>query len=148
MSDGQDGPDARIWGSMDYDPTLDQLVVFGGHDDQELGNRNDLWTYDIGTGKWDELKKGDKPNQPANGFCDFPSGFTDIDFDSPERRNAFASGFSDEGELFVFGGKTDCGIINDVWSLSLGSQTWSNRVTASAGQSCERANQACSSLCF
>ena len=148
MSGGSDGPEGRIWPSLTYDPVLDQLVMFAGHDDQELGNHNELWSFDIGTSQWDRLKKGDTPNQPAGGFCDFPAEFTNVDLESPERRNGFASALTDAGELFVFGGKTDCGLINDVWSLDIAAGEWSNRVRASAGESCERANAACDALCF
>ena len=52
-----------------------------------------------------------------------------------------------DGEMLIFGGKTDCGLVNDVWSYTLGSG-WSELSPATSGQACLRANQNCSSLCF
>lgn len=148
LSDGRDGPEGRIWPVLVHDSALGRLVMFAGHDDQELGNHNELWAFDLGSKAWDRVRKGDTPNEPAAGFCDFPAGFTDIDLESPERRNAFASALSPAGDLYVFGGKTDCGLINDVWSLSLANDAWTSRIRATAGESCERAYEECASLCF
>ncbi len=148
LAAGGDGPEGRIWPALAHDAALGRLVMFAGHDDQELGNHNELWTFDLGTKAWDRVRKGDVADSPANGQCDFPADFTKIDLESPERRNAFASALSPAGELFVFGGKTDCGLVNDVWSLDAAGTTWTNRIRATAGESCPRAYEDCSSLCF
>ncbi len=146
LSDGAEGPEGRIWPALAHDAALGRLVMFGGHDDQELGNHNELWAFDLGTKAWDRVHKGDTANAPANGQCDFPEDFTNIDLESPERRNGFAYALSPAGDLYVFGGKTDCGLINDMWALT--GDTWTSRVRATAGESCQRAYEDCSSLCF
>jgi hypothetical protein len=50
--------------------------------------------------------------------------------------------------LMVFGGKTDCGLINDVWQFDLASNAWTELSAASAGESCVRTSANCSEHCF
>ncbi len=146
VSSGSDGPEGRIWASLHWDPVGGGLVMFAGHDDQALGNHNELWAFDLGTGAWERVREGDTLDAGGNGFCDFPADFTHVDLESPERRNAFASAMTPAGELWVFGGKTDCGIINDAWSWA--GEAWTLRSRATFGESCVRANAACDALCF
>ena len=56
-----------------------------------------------------------------------------------------------DDELFIFGVKTDCGQVNDLWSWDLEDQTWTERSDATFGEICVRtfANpESCESLCF
>lgn len=140
-------PRVRFWSNLEWDADGKRLLMFGGHDNTDLGNSNDLWAYSPSGDAWTQLIEGDTPNLPANGVCDFPPDFTNVDVASPERRNAAASAFGG-GELFVFGGKTDCGVINDVWSYSTGSGAWTNRSSATTGESCLRSSASCTGLCF
>lgn len=144
---GTGAPDNRIWANLVHDPATDRLLLWAGHDDQELGNTNQLWAFDLAANTWDRLEKGDTYANAANGFCDFPADFTDPDLEAPERRYAGAAALA-EGELIVFGGKTDCGIINDVWAWEVGSAAWTERSPATAGEICLRAFAECESLCF
>ena len=144
-------PDGRFWSQMIYRQADDTYMVFGGHDDQLLGNRNDIWSFSPVKGFWTQLESEDTYNRPANGFCDFPSDFTNVVRDIPERRNAHSFSWSqtcDHG--VIFGGKTDCGAVNDVWRYEP-DQGWINRELASAGESCRRWRSNpdnCSNLCF
>ncbi len=150
LHDGNNGPavpEDRFWANLEYDATSNSLLLFGGHDNTDLGNTNQVYRYDLGEGRWYREEAGDTPNAGSNGFCDFPADFVDIDEDAPERRNAGASAMTGDGEMLIFGGKTDCGLVNDVWSYTLGSG-WSELSPATSGQACLRANQNCSSLCF
>jgi hypothetical protein len=124
------------------------LLLWAGHDDTELGARNTMWGYDLAGGGWSELEVGDVYNAPAAGFCDFPADFVVPDLDAPERRHAGAAVLSDAGELLIFAGKTDCGLINDVWSWSLSDATWTERSAATVGEICLRSFANCQSLCF
>lgn len=139
-------PDGRIWPNLLHDG--EKLILWGGHDDGALGNTNQLWTFDLGSRTWTELEVGDVFNQPANGFCDFPADFVVADLDAPERRNAGVAALGVDGDLFVFGGKTDCGISNDLWSYDFDTNTWTNRSTATEGEICLRAARECSTMCF
>ena len=143
-------PDPRIWPDLMYDESTGNLVMWAGHDDQAMGNTNQLYTWSFdGTG-WNKLEQGDKLDAGSNGFCDFPADFVEIDDASPERRYGAAAAMTDDGRLLTFGGKTDCGIINDFWSYDLAATTWTMHLRATDGESCVRAFDpaSCSTLCF
>jgi hypothetical protein len=143
-------PDGRFWGRMVYMSDQDQYLLFGGHDDQNLGNRNDSWVFDPQTSTWIVADGEDTYNRPPNGFCDFPADFTNVDRSLPERRNAHTLVWSDQcGKALLFGGKTDCGAINDVWRFD--TSGWTNLELATAGESCMRWRSNpdnCANMCF
>ena len=129
-------------------------MLFGGHDagnvdGETLGNRNDTWFLDPETGDWTRHLRGDVWNKPANGFCDFPPDFTTIEEESPERRNAhvFVSG---PDAAYSMGGKTDCGVIDDLVRFSFETATWENLTRATFGEACLRkgGGDSCSGLCL
>ena len=150
-AEGGTAPDGRFWSQMVYRSLGDEYIIFGGHDDQLLGNRNDIWSFKPNEGIWTNLAGEDTYNRPANGFCDFPPDFTNVQRDLPERRNAHSFAWSqtcDHG--IIFGGKTDCGAINDVWSFEV-DVGWTNQELATAGESCRRWRSNpdnCSNMCF
>lgn len=152
LHDGRRGthPDGRFWGHMVHDTAHDEYLLFAGHDDATLGNRNDTWAFDPDAMTWESLQPEDAFNRPANGFCDFPADFTTVAAGVPERRNAHTLVYGDTcGRALTFGGKTDCGAINDVWAFD--DAGWSNPVVATEGESCVRwrANpDNCVNLCF
>ena len=141
-------PDGRFWSSLVLDEARDRYVLFGGHDDQLLGNRNDLWAFDPKAWAWQQLDVGDTWNKPANGFCDFPPDFTNVDYEAPERRNSavFVAGGD---AAWLTGGKTDCGVVDDLVRLDLNDHTWEDVTTATVGVSClRRGGLTCNDLCF
>ncbi len=145
---GADAPDGRFWAGLVQDKKRDRYILFGGHDDKDLGNRNDLWAFYQASWAWQELDEADTWNKPANGFCDFPPYFTHVDFDAPERRNAavFVAG---DDSAWLTGGKTDCGAVDDLMRLDLESATWEDVTTATVGVSCLRKGGLnCNDLCF
>ncbi|MEM9193417.1 MAG: kelch repeat-containing protein [Myxococcota bacterium] len=152
LNDGTVGtvPDGRFWGGMVHDTRTDRYVLFGGHDDTDLGNRNDTWYFDPNTNEWSMVTIGDELNSAANGFCDFPPDFTTIEMEVPERRNAGSFVYSEEcGHSISFGGKTDCGAVNDVWRFA--NDTWAVEFSSGIGEACIRARggaDGCSSMCF
>ncbi len=156
---GGEAPDGRIWPNLVYvgphtddygNEVLEHLLLWAGHDDQALGNTNQLWDFDLTYNTWTELQHGDVYQSPAYGFCDFPADFTAPDLSAPERRYAGAAVLSDEA-LLIFGGKTDCGQVNDLWSWDLDDQSWTERSAATFGEICARTfadPENCESLCF
>jgi hypothetical protein len=146
LDDGQLGPPGTTWGDLVFDAAGQRVILWAGHDDGALGNTNTLWAWE--TSSWEQLETGDVLDVGANGFCDFPADFVTPDLDAPERRSAGASVLTDTGELLIFGGKTDCGLINDVWSWSLAEQTWTERSPATVGEICLRAYANCQTMCF
>ncbi len=147
-SGGIGAPDRRIWSRLAYSPTLDRVVLFGGHDDGALGNRNDLWLFDIRNGAWELVALNDQFNKPGNGFCDFPKDFATIAEGTPERRGSHLLQYWEaEDSILIHGGKTDCGLIDDVWLLKLDGYEWTDLEPASIGEACERYSEECTSHC-
>ncbi len=142
-------PDGRFWAGWTYDDVNKRYVLFGGHDATSLGNRNDTWFLDPATDEWTQELQGDIYNAPPNGQCDFPADFTIVQEASPERRNAhvFVSG---GGSAYSMGGKTDCGVIDDLVRLDLATGEWESLTRATAGEVCLRrgGGDTCSSLCL
>ena len=135
-------PAGRIWSTLTYDREANQVLLFGGHDDGSLGNNNDTWVFDLNTGAWEMLVAPEPIINEANGFCDFPPDFTTPNLEAPERRSAHLAALDPtRKEWLVFGGKTDCGIVDDVWAWDIHRKTWLRMIPASAGETCIRGEQ-------
>jgi len=149
LHDGNgDAPDGRIWADLMVDEDNNALFLWAGHDDGSLGNTNQVWSFDLNSLEWTEVAAGDLFANPANGFCDFPDDFTEPDLDAPERRYSGAATLNEDG-FIIFGGKTDCGQVNDVWTFDTDSMLWTERSSATAGEICARTfSDGCESLCF
>ena len=141
-------PEGRIGADIVYDAVEERLILWAGHDITDLGNNNQIFAFDLGSKEWSEIRGGDVLDAGSNGFCDFPADFVAIEEGSPERRYLNATALTDDGRLLTFGGKTDSGIINDLWAYDLSTDVWTNHVRATDGESCVRAYEDCSSLCF
>jgi hypothetical protein len=145
---GNAGPDRRYWGAMTFDAGHDRYMLFGGHDDGNLGNRNDLWGYDATGGGWGTMIYGDVYNKPPKAACNFPPDFTTMTDGTPERRNGGAVTGSADG-MWVHGGKTDCGVIDDLFFFDYASGEWQQRTSATVGEACVRkGGLSCNDYCF
>ena len=120
-----------------------------GHDDTAQGARNDVWALDATAGRWARLREGDVLDNTSDiGTCDFPPDFNAVEDGSPERRYSVGVAATDT-EAYFFGGKADCGYLNDVWRLDVGSGAWTLERASTGGEVCLRAGRAdCVSLCF
>jgi len=151
LTPGGDAPRGRINHGMTFDAVSHRLLVFGGHDDGPVGNQNDVYALDVTVDppSWSKLPGGDAFNKAGTSQCTFPPDFTIIDPRSPERRAAFAMGARPDGRGFaVFGGKSDCGLLDDVWWFSDGaSPGWTSVRATPVGLSCLREQTSCSGLC-
>jgi hypothetical protein len=102
-------PPLRAAASMAYDPSLDEIVMFGGFGefpngtDREL---NDTWTYHAGS--WTNVTGSAGPAPAARGF------------------GGFAYDPNDSADV-LFGGDLANGVANDTWEFAAGH--WKN-VTA------------------
>ena len=144
----QAGPDRRIWPRAVYASSKDRVILFGGHDDGALGNRNDHWEFDPSTQSWDLIALNDKFNKAGNGFCDFPADFATIVEGTPERRASHVMVYWEkEDKVLIHGGKTDCGLIDDVWELDVAADTWTDLEPATIGEACLRYSESCSDHC-
>ncbi|HHH28536.1 MAG TPA: hypothetical protein ENK57_09340 [Polyangiaceae bacterium] len=140
-------PRARFGMELVADPDRGRVIMAFGHDATNLGNSNDVWALDLAAGSWTELHPGDTPNAPAAGMCDFPPDFTIIEDGTPERR--YSVGLAAAGDhAYFFGGKADCGYLNDVWSMDLATGAWTSVRTSTGGEVCLRTGRTdCSGLC-
>ena len=78
----EDGPAARIWSSITYDVASDRVVLFGGHDDGEVGNNNDTWSFELSERSWSAVVAPETVSEPALG-CNFPPNFTEPNLEAP-----------------------------------------------------------------
>lgn len=145
-------PDTRFMASMMFDPVSDRLFLFGGHDSTAVGNQNDTWAFDPATDRWENIIPPSVRNQaPPQDRCPtFPVDFVLPNLDAPERRSAHMSAFdSRRGEWLIFGGKTDCGIINDVWIFDPRRLSWTEVSKSTKGESCNRRDDViqCAAMC-
>ncbi len=142
-------PPSRILHTLVWDSVAKTLVTFGGHDDGNVGNQNDVWTLDPAAAApaWKRLTVGDAFHT-AGTACTFPPDFTTIDKASPERRESFATAARAGGQSFViYGGKGDCGNLADAWSLDLARGAWTSVFASPVGLSCLRTSTTCTGLC-
>lgn len=143
-------PEGRFGATMIHDTVADVYVFYGGHDDQQLGNRNDVWFFDPTGAVWARLAEGDTFSEPQIGACNFPPNFTAIDPNLPERRSYGTFVWSETcGHGLLFGGKTDCGSANDVWAYA--DEAFTEEYAATAGEVCVRFRDNpdnCANLCF
>jgi hypothetical protein len=145
---GANGPLARISPSITFDKAKNRLIAFGGHDDGAIGNNNDTWSFELAAKSWTAIIQPEKIKHPASGFCMFPADFTDPNKNAPDRRSAHVAASGASG-LIVLEGKTDCGLIDDVWSFDFATDTWASDVDATYGEACSRSADPtkCTSLC-
>ena len=97
------GPPARFGHNLVYDPLGNRLLVFGGQAGADFFN--DLWAYDVNTGKWSELQVGD---------------------DRPAPRYGAASAFDPAGRFLISHGFTQSGRFDDTWAFGAADGMWSN----------------------
>jgi len=147
---GPDAPLTRFGTEIFYDEAGDRLIAFGGHDSTDLGNANDVWAYDFAGDSWSMARPGDTLNGVAIGPCDFPADFTlpEDGMPTPDRRHSYMN--AQNGTTgFIAMGKTDCGIINDVWAFDLAASTWETLRPPTGGEACNRSGATtCMTLCF
>ena len=148
LHDGDDdAPTPRMAPNLVVDEERDRLLAFAGHDDTDLGNTNQMWAFDLTNRTWSELHTGDIYANPAEDFCDFPADFTDPDYASPERRYLGSVYETHADQMVLFGGKTDCGAVNDVWTYDFETDAWTEEFRATEGEICLRWSDDCSSMC-
>lgn len=142
------GPDVRFGAQVYGDAAGGRMILVAGHDGTNLGNRNDMHALDLASGTWTELHPGDTPSGMAAGMCDFPADFTTPEEGAPERRYSFVAA-QDATTGYVFGGKTDCGNVNDVWAFPLDTGAWTKLRPSTGGEACNRTGAtSCTTLCF
>jgi hypothetical protein len=143
-----DVPVERFGAEAFYDADHHRMLIAFGHDGTNLGNRNDVYALDLATRVWSRVRPGDTYDNAASGMCMFPADFTAPEEGAPERRYSFVA-VQSETRAFVFGGKTDCGIVNDVVGFDFASDAWTPIRTATGGEACNRTGRVgCTTLCY
>jgi hypothetical protein len=135
-------PSERFGARMGFSSVSGQMVLFGGHDAGAIGLRNDTFSLTAdatGLAVFTQLLPGDAA-----------LGVGNVDLSSPERREK--DGFVvAPGIAFTFGGTSDCGPLDDTWTLDLTQPTaWMPTFPAMVGETCARRampGQMCPSDC-
>jgi hypothetical protein len=126
---------ARFGGQIAYVPTEDAVYLMGGEDATAIGRRNDLWRFELGTRSWISVVAGE--TELRSPICGIP-----------ERREEHGWLFlPPEARLLLFGGQSDCGLLDDTWYYDLTAKQWSNPFPATVGETCARVAPACFDLC-
>ncbi|MGC6418404.1 MAG: Kelch repeat-containing protein [Bradymonadia bacterium] len=145
------GPVGRINPVLVEDRDGGRMVMFAGHDDTNVGHRNDIWEYDYANRQWRGVVAGDDGvGAGCTRFCECPPDFVQVDINSPERRqyHTFQT-IDDEGRAILFGGKGDCGYLDDTWSFEFATNEWTEIEPAGQGEACMRTGQeGCTDLCY
>jgi len=140
-----------MWATVPEGAADPELFVFAGHDDGQLGNRDDVLSAKLSgaTGTFEAVRPGDTFNKAGSGQCNFPPDFTTIDKESPERRSGFAIGALPDGSAaVVFGGASDCGVLSDAQWYDARESTWTPIRATLPGLVCLRTGSStCTSLC-
>jgi N-acetylneuraminic acid mutarotase len=149
-NDGR-APSTRMHGPVMHDTLRDRYVLFGGHTD--LGDMNDLWSFDPQTNKWKKLYIADKFTGERFGCqgneSEVPADYVSMDLSAPERRhNALVVGARDS--LWIYGGMhAECSDhLDDTWRFDLTSELWTELQSANSGESCARRGDDCACLCL
>ena len=125
-----DVPSARFASKLTFDAAGGRFVMFGGHDPASLGPLNDTYALTVdasGGAAFTLLIAGDSDTTVAG-----------VDHASPERRERHAQAAAGT-QLWIFGGASDCGPMDDVWTLDLAAPTkWTPVVPALIDETCQR----------
>ena len=125
-----DVPSARFASKLSFDAASGRFVMFGGHDPTSLGPLNDTYALTVdpaGGAAFTLLMAGDSDVTVAG-----------VDHNSPERRERHAQ-VAAGSQLWIFGGASDCGPMDDVWTLDLAAPTkWTPVVPALIDETCQR----------
>lgn len=153
LDDGDDDPvpSTRMHTRLVWDAERDRYVLFGGHTD--VGDMNDLWGQDPGSGDWSRVYIADKFTDVGLGCNDNPSevpaDYVEMDLSAPERRhNGMVALMWDS--IWVYGGiHAECSNqLDDTWRFDLATETWHELVPATSGESCLRRAEDCECLCL
>jgi hypothetical protein len=147
---GAGAPEGRINAALTFDAKAGRVLLFGGHDDDTLGNNNDTWSFDPASKKWTTIVPAETIKTSPPSVCLFPPDFTTPNMNAPDRRSSHMAVLDGQKRAWwVFGGATDCGLIDDVWAFDLAGNAWSNASKARTGEACVRGPnpQQCTTLC-
>ncbi|HMV68018.1 MAG TPA: kelch repeat-containing protein, partial [Myxococcota bacterium] len=152
LNDGRNkAPSTRMHAMLIWDEVHGQPKLFGGHTD--IGDGNDLWSFNLSTNKWDVAYRGDTFNDVGLGClgnpAEVPADYVDQDLTAPERRHRGMGAVMD-GNLWIFGGMhSECSAnLDDTWRYDLTSNTWKELIPARTGESCARRGDDCQCLCL
>jgi N-acetylneuraminic acid mutarotase len=144
-------PSTRMHAKLLHDVERDRYVLFGGHTD--VGDQNDLWTFDPTTNQWSKLYMADKFTGSRFGCIgnesEVPSDYVEMDLSAPERRHNGMYVMARDS-LWIFGGiHAECSDhLDDTWRYDLATDTWHELIEARSGESCARQGEDCMCLCL
>jgi hypothetical protein len=98
--------------------------IFGGlgYDASDGGYLNDLWKFNPSTGLWTWISGSSSANQPGSYGMQGVAAISNM----PSGRYAQGGAADPSGNFWVFGGRSNSGLMNDLWKYSVtkGEWTW------------------------
>ena len=98
------GEQHLLWGSMEYDPVNEEVVLFGGNSNVEGGTPG-TWVFDPSTNKWRDLKLDVEPSA---------RGYSPTVYDPVNKK------------IILFGGDHLDHTLADTWAYDVASRSWQN----------------------
>ncbi len=105
----ENSPSPRAATTLVYDPDNKDVILFGGFAHGHDVVFNDTWSYNYKTDTWSDLKAANPPDQRASYGSAYDS----------KRHN-----------ILLFGGFTELGYFNDVWTYSPKDNSWTKVTTS------------------
>ncbi|WP_434783059.1 kelch repeat-containing protein [Ferrovum myxofaciens] len=127
LSGTSTSPGARS-DSVAWTDSTGNLWLFGGYgygSTPTLGELNDLWKFNPGTGQWTPIH----PGNPLNQSGIYGTVGTTNPTNLPGSRDSSVAWTDTSGNLWLFGGSGydstgTFGVLNDLWKFNLGTQQW------------------------
>lgn len=116
-------PPAKTFGGASWVDLDGKFWMYGGEngDNYNQNANNDLWKYDPATNNWTWVK-GSMVDDPPPVWGTM--GIADPGNQPPARHNCYGTWVDDNGRLWLFGGITILGALDDVWRYDIPSNSW------------------------
>ncbi len=124
VSSPQNYPGSRAYGCATWTDTTGNLWLFGGLGIDGMGyfgNLNDLWKYDVSLNEWTWMEG----NATVNSIGYYGVQGVSSPLNNPPSRCETDATWTDvDNNLWLFGGKGNGGLMNDLWKYNIFTNEW------------------------
>ncbi len=117
-------PGSRGWGEVSWTDSAGNFWLFGGYGYDKngaLGTLADLWRYNVATNEWTWMKGPAIMNYNGSYGA---IGVPNINNLPPSRQECACSWVDSHNNLWMFGGWSSIGNVNDLWKYDIATNTW------------------------